>query len=283
MYAIYLVRQGGSTLFKPKAWQRASIYFYLLLNFYFMLQTPLFKKFRVSEHIQFFSDVEKLCAQNAEAAKQVQSQLDAFTQSTQGVADTFKTERASEITEQLGELDAKRDQSIVCLRKLADAYATHLDENLQAAGKSLLHRIDRYGSRIYNMNYQAETSTLDNLGNDLTSDADLQQAVTAINADGLVQEMISLNNSFNSLYLNRVTQDTADQSISSGEAVKTAVADYRTLTEHMEAYSVISPSDANAKLLAELNTLIGQYNTMVEQRSGRNADEAEEETGTEVQ
>lgn len=232
-----------------------------------MAISPLFKKFRISEYIQYFTDVRNLCKNNSEAAAQVQSLVNAFNVSTSALENTFKVNKASDITSQLTNLDVQRDQAIVCLRKMADAYASHLNNDLAKAGNILLNTIDKYGSRIYTMNYQAETSTLSNLGDELGTSDDLKAVVELLCLEDLVKEMTRINNEFNILYLNRISENTADESISSGEAVKRTVADYRKLIEHLEAYSVISPSDSNSKLIAEINTLAEQYNTTVEQRS----------------
>ena len=232
-----------------------------------MKQTPLFNKFRVSEFIQFFTDVIKICTQNAAAATQVSTPLTAFKESLAKLSTTFKVKKASDITAELSKLDAQRDQDIICLRKMADAYSSHFDEELKTAGNALLQCIDKYGSRIYMMNYQAQTSTTTNLCNDLNSMTNMQTIVQKLSVSNLVAHLEDSNNRFNDLYINRVSETTADESISSGEAVKVAMADYRTLIEHIEAYSVIAPSESNTNLQAELDTLIGQYNSTMEQRS----------------
>lgn len=241
-----------------------------------MNATPLFNAYRVSEYIQFYADVLKLCSQNTEAATQVQTQLDAFTASTQALQNTFKVSQASDITTELSELDARRDQLIICLRKMADAYTDHYDPDLQAAAKTLLNCIDKYGKRIYHMNYQAQTSTMSNLGNELTTDDEMKTVVSTLNLADIVEKMNGFNNQFNNRFLSRVTENTEDQHISSGEAIKQAVTDYRSMMEHLNAYSIISPSESNTKLLAEIGTLITQYNTTVEQRSGKKEGASEE-------
>ena len=70
-------------------------------------------------------------------------------------------------TAELATLDERRDNGIICLRKLADGYINHHDPAKRQAGKRLLNAIDKYGRQISKMNYQAETSVLDNLVVDL--------------------------------------------------------------------------------------------------------------------
>lgn len=239
-----------------------------------MFNLPLFKQYRISEFVQFFTDVIRICEKNPEATLQVINQLTNLKDSTAKLESSFKIDRASEITEQLKTFDSQRDQAIICLRKFADAFSDYPDVELQSAGTRLLNCIDKYGVRIYKMNYQAETSTLSKLCKELMSD-EIKEDVQKLQLTSLVEYLNNSNNSFNDLYLNRVTKDAADDTVSSGEAVKETINDYRALAEHLDAYSVIAPSEQNTKLLSELIVLIDKYNSTVSLRVGQ-AKEIEE-------
>lgn len=231
-----------------------------------MINKPSFNFYRQSESLQFFEDVATLCNKNNVDKLKIGNQSQQLILINQKLQASFKPDLHSQITEQLSELDQRRDNAVICLRKIADGFINHYDAQKQKAGKTIVQVIDKYGSSLSRMNFQAETSTLTNLGRELISKPELSQAVEEITLTGVVEEMIASNNLFNEKYLLRVQETAANNDEVTSKFILEAVAAYRELTDHIEAHSTLTPSKEYLSLISELNELVNRYNTTVNQR-----------------
>ena len=109
-------------------------------------------KLRISESVQFFNDVLTVCKNSNPAELNIQKPWNALDKSFNLLNGSFKKESASAFTTELSALDQRRDQGIICLRKLADAYTNHHAVAKQKAAGKLLIVIDKYGRSISKMN-----------------------------------------------------------------------------------------------------------------------------------
>lgn len=110
-------------------------------------------KLRISEGAQFFGDVITVCEKANPAELNIQKQCSELKKSYKLLTDSFKKEQSSMLTAQLARVDYRRDQAIICFRKLADGFTNHFDSTKAQAGKLLLTAIDKYGKQISKMNY----------------------------------------------------------------------------------------------------------------------------------
>ncbi len=228
-----------------------------------MIEAPIFSRFRLSEHIQFLSDVTTLCDSSNPKNLKIKDQYDALKAVLDELNGAFKKEQGSDLTTSVEELDLRRDNAIVCLSGLCRAYTKHFDAKKIAAAEKLVGAISKYGNNIARMNYQAETSTLANLVNDLESVAELKEAVTELGVEGVVNELKESNSLFNERYLARVKEMAGEQSESTVDLRKESLSRYADLAKHIEAHSVITGGEAYDQLVSQLNELIGQYNSTV--------------------
>lgn len=230
------------------------------------LKTP---RLRLSESVQFYSDVLTVCKNGNPAALNIQQQCTALEKSFALLSQSFKKEQASLLTGDLIAHDLRRDNAIICLRKLADGYTNHHDATKQKAGNQLLVVIDKYGSSISKMNYQAETSVLEKLIADLKSNANNAAAVKHLGMDDTVAELKAANELFNKTYLDRVGEAASKDLTAAGTLVQECRDNYSTLVKHIEANATINPSASYTELINKLNNLIEKFNTTVAMRAGR--------------
>jgi len=240
-----------------------------------MINSVNFKSFRKSESVQFFNDIVTLCTESNPKALNIEAQLSTLNESVNSLNSNFATDRSSEITSDLISLDQRRDKAIICLRMLTEGYINHFDSAKSESAKQLLQAIDKYGSSIARMNYQAETSTLDSLGDELQNDASAVNLVSQLGLGDLVGEMIEANNAFNTRYLDRVKEEAGESELAMGELVKKSVAAYRLLTAHIEAHSTLNPSAELSTLVDRINELTERYNLTVQRKHAD--DEADED------
>jgi hypothetical protein len=220
--------------------------------------------------VQFYSDVLTVCKNGNPPALNIQQQWSALDSSFALLNQSFKKEQASLLTGDLIAHDLRRDNAIICLRKLADSYTNHHDAAKQKARNQLLMVIDKYGSGISRMNYHAETSVLEKLVADLQSNANNTAAVKMLGLDDTVTELKAANELFSKTYLDRVGEAASKDLTAAGTLAQECRDNYNTLVKHIEANATINPSEAYTALINKLNNLIEKFNTTVATRGGRN-------------
>ena len=241
-----------------------------------MTKSVNFNLFRKSESVQFFNDIVTLCSESNPKALNIEAQLSTLNESVNSLNTNFAIDRSSEITTDLISLDQRRDKAITCLRTLTEGFTNHYDPAKSKAATLLLQTIDKYGRRISKMNYQAETSTLDNLGDELQNDDSAANLVSQLGLSDLVCEMIEANTAFNTRYLDRVKEEAGENDVAIGELIKESIANFRLLTAHIEAHSTLNPSSEISTLVDRINELIERYNLTVQRKHADNeADEDE--------
>ncbi len=232
-----------------------------------MEQKPRFTKFRNTEQLQFLEDVVSICLKADVGSLNIENQVNDLNQANQRLSSSFKQTQSSEFTLTLSDLDNLRDNDIKTMRKVSDAYTEHFDEAKAKAARLVLRTIDKYGESIYRMNYQAETTVLKNICNDLQEQKAVE-AIELLSLSDIVAHLTNTNEQFNTQYLNRVEEkaDYNDQ-VKTAELLKDALNKYKILDEFINAYKVINPSDALSTLINNLEELIDGYNNTVAQRS----------------
>jgi len=237
--------------------------------------TPKFVLYRNTESLQFFTDVVELCKKNTADTFNLATPLAKLEQNNSMLNASFKKDQKSALTELLTQYDQRRDDALVCLRKIADGYSNHFQEEMRTAGLKVLDTIDKYGSSIQKFNYQAQTSTLLNLCTDLTR-KNLAGIVETIGMTEVVSEMSEANTLFSEAFLQRVQESAANDQVATGELVQETIQNYRTLVTHIEANNVINPSDAYTQLLKQISELTAKYNSLVSARATKKETEEEE-------
>ena len=243
-----------------------------------MFPKPNFSYLKQSESLQYLSDIAKLCQQSNIAA--IAAPLQKLVDHNSELSQTFKQDKGSDLTKLLIKYDQRRDDAIVCIRMTTLAYGNHYNTNKRQAATQVLKTIDRYGKSLHRMNYQAETSTLFNLYEDLKS-ASLAPAVELLNMTDVLDEMNNSNTLFNETFLNRVQETVATKQIATGHKIQSAIASFRTLLQFITASNIINPSDELDNLLKQINVLTIKYNNMVKTRAGNKSEEQEIEIPSE--
>ncbi|MGM0532295.1 MAG: DUF6261 family protein [Bacteroidota bacterium] len=242
-----------------------------------MIATIDYRKLWVSEFIQFLKDVISICRQNDPAKLNINTRVTLLEEIVNRLDAVFKKEQGSVFTEELVTLDERRDKAFLCLTMLAKAYGYHFDEAKLEAAEKIDALLERYGSSIQKLNYQAETTTLTNFVNDLESDAELALAVNTLDLQSLVDEIKTSNNLFNGKYLARAREMSEAPEESAVELRKPAIRQYRSLVNLIEAHVEISGPDRYQNLIKHLNEVIEGYNKTAafRERDGETEEEGE--------
>lgn len=238
-----------------------------------MIQSILLRTLRKSEFIRFNKDVLSIANKQNPAALGIATQVAALQASVNPLDDLFVKERGNLITPELQTLDARRDAALIGIRLSAEAATYHYDPELISASRQILLAFDKYGHNLTKLNYIAETEVIISLADDLNSDAELRTAVNALDLSDWVKELSAANTAFNERYLARNT-DYATRPDGNFIIQRELVIDaWQQLAGHITAHATLTPSAAYTQLIKEINTLIDQYNQLINNRSGGGEEE----------
>jgi hypothetical protein len=232
-----------------------------------MINSIDFVKLRNGELLQFNSDFLSIVNLNNPATLNVVNAYTALLIINQSIEQLFKTDQSNPLTEELQNLDARRDDAINGITQVINGYTYHFDETIKAYANKLNEHLALFGTGIAKDNYQSETATLRNIITDWTDKPLLADAITALNLGSWKTELATANTNFAIKYLER-TQDLGAVSYDTIKAkrLEAATAFYG-LRNKIDAYFTISEgAEPYAKTINELNALIDQYNLLLTNR-----------------
>lgn len=219
---------------------------------------PRLKSYRNDEFIGYIkSSLELLTKANIPALSTVQTALQAAYDELEL---SFKINKGSLLTATIQELDARRDAAIRGILNVVRGYSLHYDENIKSAAFLIERAIVNYGRKIYALNYQAETSTVQSLVNEFENDADLVAALTLLNMTGWKDELKTANTDFENKYLDRISEDVVKDLPPVSELRPVAIDAYYDVLQHIQANNVLNPSPDLTTLTEELERLAEKYN-----------------------
>jgi len=221
-------------------------------------------KLRNSEFLQFCKDFLAIVQRNNPVTLNALTEYNDLNLVTSAIDALFKTGKGSILTQDIIDLDTRRDNAITGISALILALTYHYDTTIANAANTLAFHLKNYGPGIARENYQSETAINSNIVSDWLNKPDLSSAVTTLQLDGWRDELDTSNTAFNTLYLNR-TQDLATVSDDTIQKKRLeATEKYYALRNMIEAWFTINqgahPFD---KATQECNALITQYNTLI--------------------
>jgi hypothetical protein len=133
----------------------------------------------------------------------------------------------------------------------------------------LTNALKPYGSGIALLNYPLETAQIDSLVGDITSKPNLMAAANTLGLASWFTELGNANSAFNKKYLYR-TQELAAANPDNIKALRVIANDkYYELRNMIDGFYVTKKKiDPWKKTTNELNALIDQYNTLLNNRKG---------------
>ncbi len=223
-------------------------------------------KLRNAEFLQFGSLFSGLVVANDPAALNIAAQHEAFKSRLEETSALFKLERISPITQELVQLDDRRDKAINGLTAVINGYCNHFDVAVCQAASLLNGNLFLYGVGVARLNTQAETSTLNGIISDWEGKPELKAALTALNLTGWLTELKTANQLFQQKYIQRTQEYGAANPDTLKAKREETLAAYYELRKFIEGNSVVHPSATYEKLINELNALIDQYNGLIKSR-----------------
>jgi hypothetical protein len=241
-----------------------------------MLLTPNFSYYRNSEHIQFNKAVTHVIEEHGAETLHVKEQFDAFKAQNENMEEVFVTARKSEYTSLIEDQDLIRDNLFIGINHVINGYTKHFNPEKVQAATALASHIKKYGKGIPDMNYNAETAVLNDLIDGIDTDTNLKGDTVTLTIDDWFAELKAANDEFNRLYELRAKTDSEKPKENLKELRDESVKLYRKLTEYLHAASVMHPSEAHEKAVAQINVFIEKYNALRRKGKGTGEDEGDE-------
>ena len=236
-----------------------------------MIKTPFLLRFHNDEHIQFNKDVLTVCEDSNTETLQIQNQFDALKAGTEHLESSFLHLRGSELTQKIIDEDEKRDELIIGIEKVADGFTRHFNPKHAEAADLLLRHIQKYGHNIARMNYQAETTALNDLIDFVKNDKKMQTAVSVLGFNEWFEKLEEYNTQFNRLYIQRVKEEAGKPVLSLKVLRKDSIQHFKDLSKYIEAQALINPSEQYETVMKEINKLIDKYNRLRRKSKGNGA------------
>ena len=238
-----------------------------------MINGIILRNLRNAEYLQFMKDALALTASNNPAALNVTAQYDALLAQVTNLETLFKVSQSSEITQEILNLDIRRDRAVSGLRQVVEGYRNYFLPATADAARLLSENIQLYGGDIERQNYRAQTATLNGIISDWETKAPLTDAMTLLNLKDWKNELKDANALFNEKYLERTQEYGAanEETISTEKAATNAL--YYTLRDNITARATIANTAALTTTINQLNALIAQYEVLLRDRKPELEDE----------
>jgi hypothetical protein len=231
-----------------------------------MIDSIDLKGLRNAEYIQFMDNFRDLVIKNDPTMLGVAVQQTVFVGKIVEIENLFKLQQANKFTEEVQALDLRRDNAINGISLVINGYTNHFDTKISIAAQTITKNLKNYGVGIARENLVAETAILNSLIADWEKKQELAQALTALNLTTWKEELKDANTLFDEKYLAR-TQEYAeanpDTLLKKREECNQS---YYELRKHIDAHGVINETDVYKKTTNDLNALIAQYNTLLNNR-----------------
>lgn len=229
-----------------------------------MINSIDLRTLRNSEFLQFSNDFLGLVALNNPAVLKVQTQFDNFKAVTSSIDALFKADRGSLITDEITQLDLRRDTAITGISNYVKALTYHFTENTRTQAAALAANLANYDASVAQQNYQSETAIINSILTDWNEKPALKDAIAALDLVAWQAELADANNAFNSRYLARTQELGAISPDTIKEKRLEASQVYYTLRDFINSYFTLNEgAEPYKKTVNELNALIAQYNTLM--------------------
>jgi len=224
------------------------------------------KNLRNSEFVQFNQDLLTIISSNNPEELKINEQYTELNQLQETLTSVFKQDQGSSITEEITQIDERRDDAFTGISTLINAYTNHFDDGIKNAAKLLSKSLDSYGPGVIRLNYQAQTSTVADITSKWRTQPELATAVERINLTAWVNHMDAQNSLFNERFLARINETADNPDIKMKEIRDLMIEKYSILLKYISAYATINSNEAYNQVVSRLNTLIEQYNRLLTAR-----------------
>jgi hypothetical protein len=222
---------------------------------------------RNGEFIQLMSDILAIVAKNDPKVLKVAEPYDKLKELFDSIEGLFKIQQGNVISDELFEIDARRDNAFNGILAFINAYTYSTDANLQKQSQVLQTHLSAFGVNIARDNYQSQTASMRNIIDDWDNKPELKEAISALKLGPWKTELAAANTLFSEKYLARA-EETGAASTDSIRGKRNEANDaWYTLRDLINAYYTIEKGAAPyGPTVSFINGLMEYYNNLIAKR-----------------
>ena len=234
-----------------------------------MIHTSKIYHYSNASTIGFLENVISICKTLNQPTTEVSQKMAELSSEIEQLCLIFSTARKNPHTEDLKELDTRRNQLTQGIREIATSYLKHFDADYREAGKSILRTFAKYGKQIEKRKYYDQTEITNSLIRDFENDESLSQAITKLHLSDWLQALKTDNLAFNSLYIIMVMSRVNLPEKNFKESKTIAIARFKSLFNLLKALEMVYPTADYGSIIKEIEELTKKYNVSKPKRGGK--------------
>ncbi|MCK3685839.1 DUF6261 family protein [Maribellus sp. YY47] len=231
-------------------------------------------RLRNEEHYSFHNETNDLVLRFTAEALGIQRFYPAYEAAFAAEGEVLDLLQKSLLTGPIADADTQRDLLFSGLKDTVKGAEKHFNPAVAEAARRTSVLLDSFGD-ISNKGYNEETAALKSLVSDLEN----QHAadVATLDIADWVSELKARNTAFEALLDERYTEEATKNPLKMKDARKQLDATYDDITRLIDALALVNGPETYEGFIKELNKRVEKYNTIVEQRKGRNKKDEPEE------
>ena len=247
------------------------------------------KVLRMAGFVEYVQQVAKLVKDFRDSGEEGQSQLPtkvepvytSFKDSVTAVDDAYKLNRASDYTQKIADEDDRRDNLYRQLVNLLKMYRRFgYDSEKKEAAEHLWNIVKKYDVDV-NENYSEESGKLQQMLQELSTDAQAGQHLTLLGLESLVTQLNTANEAVRTLMGQRNDERMQIGKAALATAREEADQAYYDLILSLNASAVMDDSPTRFdELISQVNELIKYYRLYVVPKGGKKDEEGGENGGS---
>ena len=234
------------------------------------IELPLLRN---SEYIQFSRNYLGIILPFGKTTLKVGTEYDAYDVITAVIEGIFKTNQGSSLTPIIEAIDARRDRAIWGIWGNINSKTFYFDPAVEAAANTLQDYLKTYGTAkdVATSSLPSETATIKSIIADVTTKPNLVAAVTTLALAAWFAELNTANNLLDQKYLERTVELGGTNPNTIKDKRIESYNHYYALRDMLQAQALIDKgaTPAFATCINQLNALIDQYNTLINNRAAR--------------
>ncbi len=207
-------------------------------------------------HFEFHTEVKQLVTKQTPEKLNIVEAFDTYCTLLAKEEEGLEVIRKHKLTDEITELDEKRDVVFSSLVSNIRSLKHHFDTNIQENAKDLIRVLDNYGN-LTRESYNEETAGLYKFSEELLNNYASQ--LTVCNLTDWVNHLKTLNEQFQTLMLTRNDNLTEKEPIHMRSVRKEVDAVYHLIAQRVEASALLNGENDYKDFVNELNGRIAYY------------------------
>lgn len=226
-------------------------------------------KLRNGEHAKFFTEVDNLIDESGSTALSLDDQSALFKSVLAREFEALGVIRKSALSDELEVADQPRDDTFRGTVDTAKAGLNHYDPEVRKAAAKVMVVLDSFGN-VAALPYNEETIAISKIKTELTT-----KFANEVDTLGLAPWLTVLetqNTAFDTLMKERFSEEAGKTALRMKTIRQEVEAAYQKVLRRIEALIEINGMANYGVFVAEMNSRIEKYNTIVAQREGNKAE-----------